>query len=76
MEAPRTASIVTNMRCNQACTWCTRRSEQDSRTFVVGDAVRARIDGALATGSRELTFTGGEPTMRGDLAALVAHARA
>jgi molybdenum cofactor biosynthesis enzyme MoaA len=76
MEAPRMASIATNMRCNQACTWCTRRAARDSRTFVVGEAVRARIDAALATGSRELTLTGGEPTMRGDLAALVAHAHA
>jgi molybdenum cofactor biosynthesis enzyme MoaA len=75
MDAPRTASVVTNMRCNQACTWCTRRAAQDSRAFVVGEAVRARIDEALAAGSRELTLTGGEPTMRRDLAALVAHAR-
>ncbi len=76
MDAPRTASIVTNMRCNQRCTWCTRRAAEDHRAFVVGEAVRARIDVALAAGSRELTLTGGEPTMRRDLAALVAHARA
>ncbi len=75
MDAPRTASIVTNMRCNQACTWCTRRAAYDDRAFVVGEAVRTRIDEALAAGSRELTLTGGEPTMRGDLVALVRYAR-
>ena len=75
MSAPRTASIVTNLRCNQACTWCTRRAARDDRAFVAGEAVRGRIDGALAAGSSELTFTGGEPTMRTDLAALVAYAR-
>ncbi|HEY3820521.1 MAG TPA: radical SAM protein [Polyangiaceae bacterium] len=76
MDAPRTASIVTNMRCNQACTWCTRRAAYDDRVFVMAEGVRARIDAALAAGSRELTFTGGEPTMRRDLASLMAYARA
>jgi MoaA/NifB/PqqE/SkfB family radical SAM enzyme len=39
-------------------------------------AVRARVDSALGEGSREIVFTGGEPTMRGDLAGLVGYARA
>lgn len=43
---------------------------------MLGEAVRARIDQALAEGIRELVLTGGEPTMRVDLVALVAHARA
>jgi molybdenum cofactor biosynthesis enzyme MoaA len=38
--------------------------------------VRARIDEALARGTREIVLTGGEPGMRGDLVALVAHAHA
>ena len=76
MIASRTAHIVTNLRCNQACVWCTRRSAKDDAGFVRGEAVRARIDRALAQGTRELVVTGGEPTMRVDLVALVAHARA
>ncbi|HEY1691394.1 MAG TPA: radical SAM protein [Polyangiaceae bacterium] len=76
MTAPRTASIVTNLRCNEACLWCNRRAAQDDRAFVRGDAVGARIDQAIAAGSREIVLTGGEPTMRRDLAALVARAHA
>src|SRR6202020_2362141 len=57
-------------------TWCTRRAARDDRAFVATEAVRARIAEAIATGSRELTFTGGEPTMRRDLTALVALAHA
>jgi MoaA/NifB/PqqE/SkfB family radical SAM enzyme len=76
VPAPRTASIVTNLRCNQACVWCTRRSAQDDRAFVRRESVLARIEAALDRGSREIVLTGGEPSMRTDLDALVAHARA
>ncbi|HEY8087759.1 MAG TPA: radical SAM protein [Polyangiaceae bacterium] len=76
MIAPRTASILTNLRCNQACLWCTRRAAKDEPRFVQGAAVRARLDEALAAGSREIVLTGGEPSMRGDLVDLVRHARA
>lgn len=76
VEQPaRTASVVTNLRCNHACTYCTSRSAEDDRAFIRADAVRARIAAALATGAREIVLTGGEPTMRRDLASLVAHAR-
>src|SRR5262249_39439398 len=43
---------------------------------IAGPRVRAAIDEALARGAREIVLTGGEPAMRRDLAALVAHARA
>jgi MoaA/NifB/PqqE/SkfB family radical SAM enzyme len=42
---------------------------------VTGAAVRARIDAAVESGAREVWLTGGEPTMRRDIAELVAHAR-
>ena len=64
------------MRCNLACTYCTSRSAVDDRAFLRGEAVHARIDAALGSGAREIVFSGGEPTMRSDLAALVAYARA
>ena len=76
MSPPRTATILTNLRCNQACVWCTRRAAQDDRAIVRREAVLARVDQALAAGTRELVITGGEPAMRGDLVELVAHARA
>jgi MoaA/NifB/PqqE/SkfB family radical SAM enzyme len=43
---------------------------------VRASAVRARIDAALREGSEEVVLTGGEPSMRSDLAALVRYARA
>jgi MoaA/NifB/PqqE/SkfB family radical SAM enzyme len=74
MSAPRVASVVTNLRCNQACVWCTRRSGRDDPAFVRGAAVRGRIEAGIAAGSRELVLTGGEPTMRADLEEIVAYA--
>lgn len=71
----RIAAIVTNLRCNQACTYCASRSPVDDRAFIAPARVRARIQEGIASGATEIRFTGGEPTMRGDLAALVAHAR-
>ena len=77
-QAPpvRTQSVVTNMRCNQNCTYCTRRSATDDRAFIEAGAVRTRIDAALATGTREIVFSGGEPLLRTDFEDLVRHARA
>jgi MoaA/NifB/PqqE/SkfB family radical SAM enzyme len=71
----RRASIVTNQRCNQNCTYCVLRSPTDDLAAIAPAAVRARIEAAIAAGASEIVLTGGEPTMRADLAALVAHAR-
>ncbi|MDP1823164.1 MAG: radical SAM protein [Archangium sp.] len=70
----RTEAVHTHYRCNQACTFCFVRRPVDDPRFIAADAVEARIDAALAGGAEELWFTGGEPTMRGDLSRLVAHA--
>jgi wyosine [tRNA(Phe)-imidazoG37] synthetase (radical SAM superfamily) len=63
------------MRCNQNCTYCTSRSGEDDRAFVHPRAVRARVDEALSASASTLTFTGGEPALRRDIAELVAYAR-
>ena len=72
----RSSRILTNLTCNQNCTYCTDRRPVEQRAFILGDAVRARIDAALRGGATELVLTGGEPTLRTDLPALIAHARA
>jgi MoaA/NifB/PqqE/SkfB family radical SAM enzyme len=74
-KPPRTRAVVTNMRCNQACTYCDRRRQKDDLAAIRPDALRARIDEGIAAGAVEIVLTGGEPTMRGDLEALVRHAR-
>ncbi len=70
----RTERVVTNLTCNQNCTWCTQRSARDVPAFVAGAAVGARIDEALAKGAEEIVLTGGEPSLRRDLAALITRA--
>lgn len=74
--AARTASVLANLRCNQACTWCSRRAPKDDPAFVRGEAVRARIEAGVVRRARDVVLTGGEPAMRVDLADLVAYARA
>ncbi|MDI1449545.1 radical SAM protein [Polyangium sp. 6x1] len=72
----RVARVLTNETCNQGCGFCSARRPVERPDFVRPAAVLARIDAALGKGAREVVLTGGEPTMRRDLAALVRHARA
>lgn len=72
----RSERVFTNHSCNQACTFCTSRRPTDDRAFVAPQAVRSRIERALAQGAGELVLTGGEPTLRRDVEVLVAHAKA
>jgi MoaA/NifB/PqqE/SkfB family radical SAM enzyme len=72
----RSDRVFTNLTCNQNCTYCTERRPAEERAFIRADAVRARIDAAVRGGASEVVLTGGEPTLRVDLPALVAHARA
>jgi MoaA/NifB/PqqE/SkfB family radical SAM enzyme len=67
--------VLTHLRCNQACTFCTVRQAQDAPAFIARPAVERRIDAAIAAGARTIALSGGEPTMRADLSALVRHAR-
>ncbi len=71
----RSQVVVTHYRCNQNCSYCVARRAADELSWVNAAAVRARIDSALREGASELIFTGGEPTMRGDLAGLFSYAR-
>lgn len=71
----RSARVITNETCNQACAFCSARRPAERREFIVASAVKKRIDAAIAEGAREIILTGGEPTMRRDLADLVRFAR-
>ncbi|HRI63149.1 MAG TPA: radical SAM protein [Polyangium sp.] len=72
----RVARVLTNETCNQACRFCSARRPSERREFILAGAVKQRIDAAIADGAREIILTGGEPTMRRDLADLVRYARA
>jgi MoaA/NifB/PqqE/SkfB family radical SAM enzyme len=72
----RSQQVFTNYRCNQNCGFCIYRRETDDPRAIAPPEVRAQIDRAIDAGARSVVFTGGEPTMRRDLAELVRHARA
>jgi MoaA/NifB/PqqE/SkfB family radical SAM enzyme len=71
----RVARVLTNESCNQNCGFCHARRPAERPAFVRAQAVVERIDAAVAKGAREVVLTGGEPTLRRDLAALVRHAQ-
>jgi molybdenum cofactor biosynthesis enzyme MoaA len=66
--------VVLGYDCNLACTYCTITPEMRLRALPT-DRVAKEIDRAASRGFREVAFTGGEPTIRPDLAALVKYAK-
>ena len=70
----RVAPILINETCDQRCAFCTARRPHERPSVAAPPAIRARID-ALDAPS-EVLLTGGEPTLRRDLPAIVAYARA
>jgi MoaA/NifB/PqqE/SkfB family radical SAM enzyme len=71
----RSETVPTNLSCNENCTFCNARRASDDRAWILGAAVRARIDGALARKAEEIILSGGEPAMRSDLDKLIEYAR-
>ncbi len=66
--------IVTNETCNQNCWFCNARRPVERADFVSKAAVHRRIAQAHGEDTREIVLTGGEPTLRSDLAELVRRA--
>jgi MoaA/NifB/PqqE/SkfB family radical SAM enzyme len=67
--------VFTNEMCNQSCAFCHVRLLGERASVADAEAVRARIDEAIAGGAREVVLTGGEPTRRRDLPAIVAYTK-
>ena len=70
----RMQTVVVTRRCNQGCGFCDRvqHDAADRSAQAVGDDVRE----AIRAGARTIILSGGEPTLRPDLAAIVRAARA
>lgn len=68
------ANLYLTQRCNLRCTYCTAplrgTPELDTATW------RRILDELAGLGCRRVTLLGGEPLLRADLGALIAHARA
>lgn len=71
----RSEQVQTNLRCNQNCRVCVARRATDDLAWLRASAVEGRVAAAVAGGAREVVLSGGEPTLRRDLAALIARAR-
>lgn len=66
------ATLTLTRACNNACLFCAQAGLPP-----LDDAdLAGRLDALAASGATELTFLGGEPTLRDDLPALVRRARA
>ena len=62
-------------QCNQKCTFCYAAGQCKSNTKELGtEEWKKVIDKLYKSNVPMVTFTGGEPTMRGDIASLVAYA--
>ncbi|MBL9099992.1 MAG: radical SAM protein [Myxococcales bacterium] len=67
--------VILGYDCNLACDYCTITPEMRRRSLTAAQVVAAMRAGRAAAYDR-VAFTGGEPTIRGDLLGLVRAARA
>ncbi len=67
--------VILGYDCNLACDYCTISPAMRSRSLSPA-AVAQALAQAAAEGFRRVSFTGGEPTLRGDLLPLLRRARA
>ncbi len=66
--------VVLGYDCNLACSYCTITAEMRLRALPTARVAR-EIERAALRGFKDIAFTGGEPTIRDDLPALIRHAR-
>lgn len=66
--------VVLGYDCNLGCDYCTITPEMRRRELPTAKVLRALTDGRAA-GYDAVSFTGGEPTIRGDLLPLIRAAR-
>ncbi len=71
----RVARVAVNETCNQNCSFCNARRSSERAAVASGEAIRARLDDALKAGASTIVLTGGEPTLRRDLAGLIAYTK-
>ena len=65
--------VILGYDCNLACDYCTITPAMRERALPTEHVVR-EMAAARRAGYEQISFTGGEPTIRRDLIALVRHA--
>ncbi|MBM4354324.1 MAG: radical SAM protein [Deltaproteobacteria bacterium] len=76
VSTPTICGLVNlTVRCNQDCLFCCDGRIKDSGVHLTTEEARARIAQVRSLGAESVTFIGGEPLVRKDLAGLVAFAR-
>ena len=77
-QRQHTLNIEVGVLCNNRCVFCYQKGYRGIPGFpklVPGEEIRARMRWARANDYDEVSFTGGEPTVRPDFLELVAYAR-
>lgn len=74
LAGPLMGSIFVTYRCNSRCGMC-HLTERHKGAEIGTDGMKRIIDQLLAIGTSGIGFTGGEPLLRDDIFALIAHAR-
>ncbi len=72
LAGPRVASLLLGYRCDLTCSYCLVIHQQAETVDTA--AWKGAIDRLVTAGVRRISFSGGEPTLRPDLAQLVGHA--
>ncbi len=66
--------LYVTMRCNIRCGFCNVRAGEYDHHDLPLERILSLLDEARALGLEEVHFLGGEPTLRGDLERMLAHA--
>lgn len=69
----RVVGVLTNETCNLQCSFCDARRPHERASVASASAIRQRIDDAASP--ETIVLTGGEPTLREDLPAVIRYAR-
>jgi MoaA/NifB/PqqE/SkfB family radical SAM enzyme len=67
--------IKITFRCNNMCDFCAQGHKRDAITDRAKERVRKDLASAYRGGSRDVVFTGGEPTLHPDIVELVSIAK-
>jgi len=75
VTGPILTSFAVTYRCNESCLYCDIPSRARHGNEPSTDHMKGLIDQVVGAGASSMSFFGGEPLLREDIAVLVSHAR-